>query len=528
MFKKLFRPLLLTGTIFLLTSIPLTTSFAQEEPRTYGQRTSDQRQRMSPAERFKQMDQNGDGKLTESEFPRPEFFKQLDKNNDGSVTETEFTDGMAQFRQRRDADRQRQGQDTTTTLATAIVPFVHEPRVFPKNVILISWDGLDRSVVKELLDKGDLVNLSRLIREGSMQGIEVIGHVTVTKPGHAEMLTGLSADQTGVYSNSKFQPIPEGYTIFERLQNQLGGKAQIWTIMVTGKLAHVGNRGPEEAQKSLLQQKKKAQLNAGTQVPAGADETILNVKGEPFYLTKNQLDVCDIAQRSAPEVGQLSLKYLAEYKEPRFFAFLHFSDPDHTGHRYGIDSKEYRDAAIACDDQLEKILTWLKEERLYTQTLIYVTADHGFDEHGKGHSFAPHSWLVTNDKKVTRGGIIADVPATIMVRFGIDISKLEPKLIGTELTGAPRVIKPSDYVQPVKKQPNPQQKKLTAEERFKKLDKNADGKLTTDEFPREKVFKKMDANNDGKVTLDEMQVFNKNKQAAKSDSSYSTTTTAVP
>ena len=523
MIKTLFKPIIFATGVFLLTSTYPIYSSAQEEQPTQPQQ---QRQRMSSAERFKQMDKDGDGKLTESEFPRPEFFKQLDKNGDGYVTETEFTEAMAQFRERRAAERQAQpAQDTTTALSTTqspIVPFVREPRIFPRNVILISWDGLDRSVVKELLEKGELINLARLIREGSMQDIEVIGHVTVTKPGHAEMLTGLNADQTGVYSNSKFQPIPEGDTIFERLQQYLGGKDKLRTIMVTGKLAHVGNRGPEEAQKSLLQKKKKLQKQAGT--PVGADDTILSVKGEPFYLTKTHLNVCNIAQRSAVEVGQLSLKHLAEYKDPRFFAFLHFSDPDHAGHQHGIDSKEYREAAVACDDQLGKIMTWLKEEHLYTQTLMYVMTDHGFDEHGKGHSKAPHSWLVTNDKKVTRGGIIADVPATIMVRFGIDISKLDPKLIGYELTGPAREIKPSDYFQPELKQAK-QQQKMTVKERFDTLDKNADGKLSSDEFPRPKVFKQMDANADSYITLEEMKSYNQARKAEKQNSAYSNSTT---
>ncbi|MCX7920017.1 MAG: alkaline phosphatase family protein [bacterium] len=533
MVKPLQRFILLSGIISLLSIIPITTAVAQEEPRsfdqrTYGQRTADQRPRFSPEERFKQMDRNGDGKLTESEFPRPEFFQQIDKNNDGSVTLAEFMEAMAQFRGR----RQRESTDTTaqdTTPTPIITPIIREPRVFPKNVILISWDGLDRSVVNELLEKRELINLARLIREGSIQEIEVVGHLTCTKPSHAEMLTGLSADQTGVYSNTKFQPIPEGYTIFERLQNHFGGKDKIRTIMVTGKLAHVGARGPEEVQKSLNQKKKKAKQQADSQVPTGVDATIVSVKGEPFYLTKNHLDICDIAQRNADEVGTLSLKYLAQDTQTRFFAFLHFSDPDHAGHRFGIDSKEYRDAAIACDEQLGKILTYLKEQRIYNQTLMYVMTDHGFDEHSKSHRFAPHSWLVTNDKKVTRGGIIADVPATIMVRFGIDISKLEPKLIGTELTGAPREIKPSDYVQPAKKQTEPQpqnqQKQLTVEERFKKFDTNADGKLTAAEFPRPKVFKQMDADNDGSITFNEMKVYQLNKQAAKSTTTYSTTTT---
>jgi hypothetical protein len=38
------------------------------------------------AERFKQFDRNGDGKLTPVEFPREDMFKRMDKNADGVVT----------------------------------------------------------------------------------------------------------------------------------------------------------------------------------------------------------------------------------------------------------------------------------------------------------------------------------------------------------------------------------------------------------------------------------------------------------
>jgi predicted AlkP superfamily pyrophosphatase or phosphodiesterase len=326
------------------------------------------------------------------------------------------------------------------------------PSAGPQNVILISWDGLDRPVLKELLDQGKLPHLAALIQEGSLQPIEVKGHPTVTKPGHAEMLTGLGTKDTGVYSNGDYRPIPEGYTIFERVQRQLGGKDKIHTFMVTGKIAHVGGRGPQEIQaqgkkgqkakgggkKAGKKGKRKAKAEAG--LPKGADNTPKPEKvgpeqGEPFFLTRKALDTFDAAQREAFETGPLCLKYLQEYRQPRFLAFLHFSDPDHAGHKHGSGSAEYRAAAIACDQWLGKIVEWLKKEKLYDQTLVYVMTDHGFDVNAKSHRNAPHSWLATNDKSVTRGGTIADVPVTILARFGVDPDKLQPKPIGHVLSG---------------------------------------------------------------------------------------------
>jgi predicted AlkP superfamily pyrophosphatase or phosphodiesterase len=284
----------------------------------------------------------------------------------------------------------------------------------PLNALLISWDGFDRSVVKELLAQQKLPNVAALISEGSLQDINVTGHATSTKPSHADMLTGLAPSVTGVVTNEQYQPIPEGYTIFERLQQHFGGPAHIRTIMVTSKANNLGGHGPPEA----------------------PDASSASNKGEPYYLTRRHLDVFDSANRRAPQVGPLCIEYLNRFKDQRFFAFFHFADPDAAGHASGIDSAEYRSAAMACDDWLGKIVECLKSEGIYDRTLVYVVTDHGFDPHSRNHNHAPDSWLATDDKAVTHGGILADVPATILARLGVDVGRLEPRLVGTPLTAS--------------------------------------------------------------------------------------------
>ncbi len=76
----------------------------------------------------------------------------------------------------------------------------------------------------------------------------------------------------------------------------------------------------------------------------------------------------------------------------------------------------------------------LKELNLYDQTLIYVTADHGFDEDTKNHADAPYVFLGTNDSTIMRRGERADITPTILERFGVDLSKIEPPLDGHPLT----------------------------------------------------------------------------------------------
>ncbi|MCX7702674.1 MAG: alkaline phosphatase family protein [Planctomycetota bacterium] len=306
----------------------------------------------------------------------------------------------------------------------------------PENIILFSWDGLDRSVLEELLATKRLPNSIELIKEGSYQEIDIYEHSTVTKPSHAVILTGLEPKTTGVINNRVFKPIPEGYTIFERLREHFG-KENIKTIFVASKVANVGGRGPEEAkewlkQKKLLNEQKLRKKRKD--VPEGADDTYEDqIEGEPFYLTRKNLDVFDSEQREASETGELCLKYLEQVKSSNFFAFFHFADPDHAGHKYGRNSQEYRDAAVLCDEWLGKIVKWLKDQNLYEKTLIYVTTDHGFDKDAKSHNYAPHCWLVTNDKAVNHGGTLYDIPATILVRLGVDLENLTPKIVGRPL-----------------------------------------------------------------------------------------------
>ncbi len=265
------------------------------------------------------------------------------------------------------------------------------------NVILISWDGLDRAVLKELLDGGKLPNLAALVKAGSLQDIEVKGHETETRPGHAEMLTGLSADVTGIRSNFNGGAVPAGTTVFERLKVALGREGVV-TIMVTGK-GYVGTLMPEEARQAI--------------------------------------DTFDAGSRPSTVVGPLALAAIEKYKERRYLAFFHFLDPDSAGHGYGRDSAQYRNATVVCDEWLGAMVEALKKQKLEGATLFYVMADHGFDPGGRMHSNAPDSWLATNDKTVTKGGTIADVPATILARFGVDVAGLKPELLGKPLTGKP-------------------------------------------------------------------------------------------
>jgi hypothetical protein len=293
-------------------------------------------------------------------------------------------------------------------IAVLLVAAAFKPGTRPelRNAILISWDGAGGEHVRASLRAGKLPNLARMTRPGAgaLVDLEVTGHGTDTKPGHAQMLTGYDSNLTSVYSNTKFGAIPKGYTVFERLQQAFG--KSIVTIMLTGK-------GP----------------NLGSQDPEGGSP-------EPFYLTRPSLTVWDgDLIRPARIVGEHALRHLDRYAgKDRFFLFIHFADVDVGGHYFGEDSPEYDRALVEVDAWLGKILDALDGKGVADRTLVYVSADHGFDKGTKRHSSASHIFLATNDPRVVRAGEQRDIAPTVLAAMGVDLGKITPRLPGKVLS----------------------------------------------------------------------------------------------
>lgn len=339
----------------------------------------------------------------------------------------------------------------------------------PQNIILIGWDGAQRNHMKECLAKKELPNLVKLSSKGNLVAVD-INRVTDTKSGWSQILTGYEPEITGVFSNGRYEPIPKGYSIFERLENHFG-KDKIVTVAVIGKKGHVDEDAPQkirldnEPSASGTQKKQPAsprQKKVGTQATTKSktQSTTSNkilktqnpkkkpegriieengvryrvIPGKPYYYTKDGMDLFINGLKTNDNVGNNALSLLEKYQNNRFFFFVHFAEVDHMGHTYGENSKEYNDALISCDLWLGKIMEKLRKLNLDNKTLVYVTADHGFDENKGSHTDAPYVFLGTNDPKVMRRGERADITPTILDRFGLDLSKLEPPLSGQPLT----------------------------------------------------------------------------------------------
>ena len=279
-----------------------------------------------------------------------------------------------------------------------------------KNVLLIGWDGAQRNHLFELLNRGLLPNLQSLINEGVMKNVTVSDHRTDTRPGWTQTLTGYWWWRPRVYSNVFwFNAIPAGYTIPERVESEFG-KNNVKTGFITGKEE---NMEDEDGTGSAVN---------GTYTH------------EALYRNVAQtVDFCNVGDRQAGGVGPLALQFIENSSNSHFFAFFHFGDPDEAGHNRisgGENSILYENAIIKCDYWLGQIVNTLKAQNLTRNTLIYVTADHGFDEGAYTHHWSPDSFLATNDKRVSRTGDQVDVAPTVYYGLGMWGNNFSPALDG--------------------------------------------------------------------------------------------------
>ncbi len=292
-------------------------------------------------------------------------------------------------------------------------------------MILLGWDGVQRNHLYELLDRGLMPNLSTFIQSGKIVNVTVTDHYTDTKAGWTQILTGYKWWKTGVFNNVFwFNSIPLGYTIPERLEN-IYGKGNMATAFITGKINHMETiNGYGTASKDspwAIYTHEAIYSN----LPSQIDLVSAGNPDNGIYNPDND--------RYADVVGPLTLQFLQNNSDNHFFAFFHFSDPDHIGHKYGENSAEYENAIETCDYWLGQISAKLNTLNLTQNTLIYITADHGFDEGAFSHYNAPYIFLATNDKNVTRNGDEVDVAPTIYYGLGLWNQTFTPSLDGYPL-----------------------------------------------------------------------------------------------
>jgi len=263
-------------------------------------------------------------------------------------------------------------------------------------VILIGWDGADRGEIETLMAQNRLPHLKRLSAQGAYVPLD-IQHYTETKPGFTQILTGYTPEKTGVYRNDLYQPVPEGFTILERLEVLMGADG-IATAML------LENKHNFSASRHGL-----------------------------FYHTFRNVDVFNNKLRGSKAVARAVLKQIDQFAERPFLIFTVFIGADSAGHRHGGGSVKYQKALMEQDFWLGKIMERLELLGKVAHPIIYVTADHGFPLRSISHAAAPNIFLVTNDPLAAEAGDQADIAPTVLKRFGFDPENVVPEMDGSPL-----------------------------------------------------------------------------------------------
>jgi hypothetical protein len=223
----------------------------------------------------------------------------------------------------------------------------------------------------------------------------------LTRPQHAQMLSGYSPQTNGIFRNNGSSRLPLGYTIYERIK---AVRSDVKTIHVAGR-KYVSRGVVKYAQRN------------------GALD---------YYARRGGPD-----ERTGTNTTARIAPMLQEVAAGSFFAFVHYKEADVTGHESGAETAAYREAIISLDHELNSLLDTLGQAGVLADTKVLVTTDHGFlgQFHVSRDTANTETWIaaanLTLDTSVTAK--LLDVTATILDMFEVDVSSMDPPLEGSSL-----------------------------------------------------------------------------------------------
>jgi predicted AlkP superfamily pyrophosphatase or phosphodiesterase len=225
---------------------------------------------------------------------------------------------------------------------------VGAPRV--RHVFIISFDQGN----SDLIQKSDMPTLHQMVVEGAHTWNAYTIVPSVTLPSHTSMLTGVGPQVHQILWND-YAPsngLVKVPTIFS-----LAKKQGLVTAMFVGK----------EKFKHL-------------DLPGSLDA---------FVWPQPESDAKAVTKAFASTIAQL---------KPNL-CFIHFSDPDVAGHKYGAFSPEKIQSLADCDAALKIIKEAIAAAGMADNSVIILTADHGSHDakNKEGHTTGTHGTAAPGD-----------------------------------------------------------------------------------------------------------------------------------
>lgn len=115
-------------------------------------------------------------------------------------------------------------------------------------------------------------------------------------------------------------------------------------------------------------------------------------------------------------------------QEKPLFTFVHFDEPDHTGHSIGHRTSAYYEVLKQVDARIGEIVNAVKEAGIAKETIIIVSADHGGKDKGHGGKSLDEvqiPWVINgvgvkHGYELNSSIITYDTAATIAWILGLD------------------------------------------------------------------------------------------------------------
>lgn len=245
-------------------------------------------------------------------------------------------------------------------LAAAMAPALHAAEY----VLAISIDGMGADYVEPMLADGLLPNLQRLRDTGATTlNARTDADFAITLPNHTAMVTG-----RGVLG-------PHGHHWVKNSDPDPGVNLAINRGGYTASMFDVAH--DHGLSTALWSGKSKFSLYVDSfDHDSGADDTTGEDNG------RNKIDYWYIQNVPPDQLTDDVIERMTS--SPVNLAFIHYRDPDSAGHAHGWGTQPYRDALIAVDASVGRLLDMiLHHPQLAGRTAVIVTADHG--GHRKRH-----------------------------------------------------------------------------------------------------------------------------------------------
>ncbi len=244
-----------------------------------------------------------------------------------------------------------------------------------EHILVISIDGFMHNLLTD--DRYNIPTLRYLASEGAQTSGLRTSNPSLTWPNHTTIISGVHPSEHGLIFNGKVE--------FGAGENPIGINADL----PKGELISVVTLPELLAENNL----RTAAINwPGTQGDSfimdnwpDSPDPVGNMSEDLMWDLFDEgilVDMTNFAlwQLSSPDRDLLWIEaadFIIQNRMPELL-LVHLLDLDHTGHRQGINSDEFKESLETTDENIARLLSSLKESGLYEKTTILLISDHGF------------------------------------------------------------------------------------------------------------------------------------------------------